>query len=170
MTLLKYKGYTATLEVDVEDGVLRGDVIDIRDVITFEGNTIAELEQAFHESIDDYLDFCARKNIAPEKPFSGQFLVRTTPERHRLVAEAAAGVGKSVNKWVDDMLQQALESKVGQSKDNVCFVPWKHDEHGHAKTIHLDLESFRAWVDGSNKDKVTLSPMLVNELRALTEQ
>ena len=56
--MLNYKSYTGSIETSVEDGVLHGSVLDIKDVITFEGTTIEELKQAFQDSVDDYLEFC----------------------------------------------------------------------------------------------------------------
>ena len=65
--MLKYKGYIGTVEP--EDGIFFGRVAGLRDVVTFEGSTYAEVEQAFRDSIDDYLAFCAE---ASDRPFSGK--------------------------------------------------------------------------------------------------
>lgn len=115
MTLLKYRGYTGRVEVDLEAETLFGEVIDIRDVITFEGDTVVEIVRAFHDSVDDYLTFCHEKGIAPEKPFSGQFLVRTTPEHHRMIAEAAAASRSSITRWADAALFQAAAIQLQQT-------------------------------------------------------
>jgi predicted HicB family RNase H-like nuclease len=90
---LEYKGYTGTMEVDIEAKVIFGRVTNIRTVITFESETIPEAEQAFRDSIDDYLAWCAEDGMEPEKPDSGQFRFRTTPEHQRLIALAAAREG-----------------------------------------------------------------------------
>ena len=50
-----------------------------QDVITFEGETVKELKQAFQDSVDDYLGFCAGRGEAPEKPYSGKFVVPVEP-------------------------------------------------------------------------------------------
>jgi predicted HicB family RNase H-like nuclease len=68
---LQHKGYLGRVEIDEERGVLWGKVINPRDTITFEGNTLAEIRQAFHDSVDDYLEFCTEKGVEPDKPFSG---------------------------------------------------------------------------------------------------
>jgi len=60
--MLKYKGYTGCVEFDGEAGLLYGEVLDTPDVITFQGNIVDELRQAFRESIDNYLQFCAERN------------------------------------------------------------------------------------------------------------
>ncbi|HWE64539.1 MAG TPA: type II toxin-antitoxin system HicB family antitoxin [Chloroflexota bacterium] len=65
---MKYKGYTAEISIDEEAGILFGTVAGIRDVITFQGETIAEFIQAFHDSVDDYLEWCAERGEAPQVP------------------------------------------------------------------------------------------------------
>lgn len=59
------------------------EVINVRDVITFEGTTVDEVQTAFRDSVDDYLDFCAQWGESPEKPFSGKFVLRLSAELHR---------------------------------------------------------------------------------------
>ena len=65
---LKYKGYVGIAEYDDKADILHGEVINTRDVITFQGNTVDEIRQAFRDSIDDYLEFCEYLGEKPEKP------------------------------------------------------------------------------------------------------
>lgn len=109
--MIEYKGYCGKVEFDDEAGIFHGDVINTRDVITFQGESVSELQQAFRDSIDDYLEFCLERGESPEKPFSGQFVTRIPPELHRQVNIQAAVVGKSLNAWVAEQLLVA----VGQS-------------------------------------------------------
>lgn len=111
-TVLMYKGYTGRIEIDLDADILFGRVIDIIDVITFQGNTIVEARQAFQESIDDYLSYCEELGQEPERPFSGKISFRTTPDRHRHIFVAAALLGKSVNAWVDTVLSEAAERTI----------------------------------------------------------
>ena len=60
-----YKGYQARVELDEEAAVFHGEVVNTRDVITFQGSSVAELKHAFEDSIDDYLDFCASRGEDP---------------------------------------------------------------------------------------------------------
>jgi predicted HicB family RNase H-like nuclease len=83
--------------------------VNLRDVITFAGESVAELRQAFQESIDDYLAFCAERNEPPEKPYSGTFTVRVAPEVHRAVSVQARLANKSLNSYVNDLLEQNLQ-------------------------------------------------------------
>lgn len=107
--MLKYKGYTGHIEVDLESGLLCGRVLDINDVVTFQGATVEETRQAFEESVDDYLEFCLELGREPEKPFSGKLPFRTTPERHRKIFLAATKAHKSINAWMDEVLVDAAE-------------------------------------------------------------
>jgi predicted HicB family RNase H-like nuclease len=70
--MLKYKGYSGHVEYDDEAGTLHGDVLDLKDVITFQGTSVEEVEQAFRDSIDDYRRFCEERGVEPDKPFSGR--------------------------------------------------------------------------------------------------
>lgn len=113
--MLTYKGYTGSLQVDEDAGILFGRVLDIRDVITFKGNTVEEAKQAFYDSVDDYLEFCEELGQEPDKVFSGNLPFRTTPERHRKVFIAAAKAGKSMNTWMDEVLEKAADQVILQT-------------------------------------------------------
>ena len=105
---MEYKGYIGKVEFDEEAGIFHGDVINTRDIITFQGQSVTELKNSFHESVDDYLAFCKQRGEEPDKPFSGQFVTRIPPELHRQVNLAANLSGKSLNAWVTEQLQSAL--------------------------------------------------------------
>jgi predicted HicB family RNase H-like nuclease len=104
--MLKYKGYTGYVEFDDEAGIFHGEVLDLRDVITFQGKTVEELKKAFRESIDDYLRFCRERNEKPDKPFSGRLMVRLPPRLHRKVFVSARREGKSLNQWIAEKLDK----------------------------------------------------------------
>ncbi len=106
MSIITYKGYAGKVEVDIESAILHGCILDINDVITFEGKSIEEVTQDFQDSVDDYLEFCAELGKEPEKPYSGKLPFRTTPDHHRLIHLAATKVGKSINAWMDEVLTQ----------------------------------------------------------------
>ncbi|MFH1743412.1 MAG: type II toxin-antitoxin system HicB family antitoxin [bacterium] len=99
--MMEYKGYTGEVEYDDGAKIFHGRVIGIKGVITFEGESVAGLEQAFRESVEDYLEFCSELGQEPEKPFSGKFTVRIPPELHRRVSAAAQACGKSLNAWLE---------------------------------------------------------------------
>ena len=105
----EYKGYIGKFEFDDEAEIFHGEIINIRDVITFQGKSVAELTKAFRDSIDDYLAFCAQRGEAPDKPFSGRFATRIPPELHRQINAAAVLAGKSLNAFVTEQLQVAVQ-------------------------------------------------------------
>jgi len=107
--MLIYKGYIGHVEFDDEADIFHGEVINTRDVITFKGRTVAELKKAFHDSINDYLDFCKERNEEPEKPFSGKFNLRIDPELHRQVYITARQHKVSLNQWIAEAIRHHIQ-------------------------------------------------------------
>jgi predicted HicB family RNase H-like nuclease len=103
--MLEYKGYVGTVEAD--DGAFVGRVAGLKDVITFEGETFAEVEQAFRDSIDDYLAFCAERGEQPDRPYSGKIPLRVDPDLHRKAAARAQAEGISLNQWIARRIETA---------------------------------------------------------------
>ena len=77
--MMEYKGYIAKVDYDDEAGIFHGEVVNLRDVITFAGESVPELRRAFQESVDDYLAFCAARNEPPGIPNPDTFTVRVAP-------------------------------------------------------------------------------------------
>ncbi len=105
--MLKYKGYTGHAEFDDEAVLFHGEVLDLRDVITFQGTSVEELEREFRNSIDDYLEFCEERSEEPDRPFSGRLMLRLPPNVHREVYVRARQEGKSINQWIAEKLEDA---------------------------------------------------------------
>jgi predicted HicB family RNase H-like nuclease len=105
---VEYNGYRAVVTFDDEIGILHGEVVDTRDVITFQGQSVDELKQAFRDSVDEYLKICAERGRAPDKPFSGRVALRMEPETHRAVVAAARANGKSLNSWIVAAIDREL--------------------------------------------------------------
>lgn len=105
--MLTHKGYTGHIEFDDEARVFHGEVLDTRDVITFQGSSVEELIQAFQDSVDDYLEFCEQRGEEPDKPFSGRLMLRVSPDLHRQVSVQAKREGKSLNQWIVERLKEA---------------------------------------------------------------
>lgn len=108
-----YKGYSAKITLDEERGIFYGEIAGITDVVTFQGRTPEDLARAFHESVDDYLEFCKERGEKADKPNSGRFVVRITPELHRRVALAAKSSDRSMNEWITAILKRAAEAGPG---------------------------------------------------------
>lgn len=107
MNTMSYNGYDALVTYDEEAELFHGEVMNTRDVITFQGRSVEELKAALAGSVEDYLAFCRERGEAPEKPFSGQFVVRVEPPVHRAAVSAAKREGVSLNKWVAGLMERA---------------------------------------------------------------
>jgi len=105
---MEYKGYKGVAEFDEETKVIFGHVVGLRDVVTFQAESATEIEQAFHDSVDDYLEFCASRGESPEKPYSGNFMVRLESRLHRALANAAEEQGVSLNALVESTLAETF--------------------------------------------------------------
>jgi predicted HicB family RNase H-like nuclease len=114
--MMEYKGYVGRVDFDDQDGIFHGDVVNIRDVITFQGDAVEQLRHAFRASVEDYLAYCKERGEEPEKPYSGQFITRVNPALHRRISIAAALAGKSLNAWVAEQLDKAAQSLTNTAK------------------------------------------------------
>jgi len=104
---IEYKGYVARIELDEDEKILHGRVINIGDVVTFEAPSAPQLLREFKRSMEDYFAFCKKRGEEPEKPFSGKFVLRVDPAVHRAIAVAADREAKSINKWAEETLARA---------------------------------------------------------------
>ena len=107
MNTMSFKGYTARVEFDERDSIFVGRVLGIRDIISLEGTTVAELRAEFEAAINDFLKECAERGVSPEKPASGKLMLRVPPEVHAAAAVAAQASGKSLNQWAAEALREA---------------------------------------------------------------
>ena len=107
--MMNYKGYIGKVEYDDENRVFTGNVVNVKTVITFHGSTVDELEEDFKASVDDYLQWCKEDGIEPEKPYSGKFNVRFTPELHQRAAVGAKILGISLNSFVEKSVMDELK-------------------------------------------------------------
>jgi predicted HicB family RNase H-like nuclease len=105
--VMSYKGYSARVEYDDEDGIFFGQLAGIRDGVGFHADNVDGLRAAFQEAVDDYLDACAKIGKDPQKPFSGRMMFRVSPDVHRRAVVAAELSGKSLNQWAEDVLAEA---------------------------------------------------------------
>jgi predicted HicB family RNase H-like nuclease len=109
--MFNYKDYVAHVQFDDEADIFHGEVINTKDVITFQGGTVKDLKKAFKESVDDYLSFCKERNESPDRPFSGKFNLRLDPQIHRDVFLSAKERGLSLNQWVIAAISNQLHQK-----------------------------------------------------------
>ncbi|MEM8494206.1 MAG: type II toxin-antitoxin system HicB family antitoxin [Planctomycetota bacterium] len=104
-----YKGYIGVAEIDKEAGLIHGRVLGMRDVVTFEAETVAGLQQAMEDSVEDYLAFCAEKGREPQTSKSGELRLRLGPELHRKVETAATLAGQSMNDYIRGRIERDVD-------------------------------------------------------------
>ncbi len=102
--MMKYKGYLGKVVYDDLAKIFHGDVIGLRAVITFQGKTVDEIEQAFKDSIDTYIDWCKERNVLAEKSFSGNLHIRLSPKDHEKLTKEAAARDMSLNAFIIEKL------------------------------------------------------------------
>lgn len=120
MAILKYKDYEGSAEIDMDSMTCRGKILFIADLITYQATTPAELEAAFIESVEDYLQTCIDLDRNPQKPLRGQFNVRVSPDLHKAAHLRAACDNTSLN----DVVIRALDlylSSAAEVNHNVTF-------------------------------------------------
>ncbi|MDO9587567.1 MAG: type II toxin-antitoxin system HicB family antitoxin [Brevundimonas sp.] len=107
MSAMNYKGYGARIEYDDADEIFFGRIAGITDGVSFHADTVKDLKAAFHEAVNDYIQTCAAIGKQPRKSYSGQLMLRVSPEVHAAAARAAELSGKSLNAWGEEALKQA---------------------------------------------------------------
>ncbi len=112
--ILEYKGYHAKIEFDSNDLTLYGIIDGITDFVDFECENTADIEQEFHNAVDDYLEFCKECGKTPEKSYKGSFNVRISPDLHKELAHCAYVHNETLNATVEKALQNYIdEQKAG---------------------------------------------------------
>ena len=89
---MTYKGYSARIDYDDDDGIFTGQIAGIRDGVGFHADNVEALREAFHEAVEDYIQTCVGIGKQPQKPYSGRMMFRVSPEVHRQAALAAETV------------------------------------------------------------------------------
>ena len=108
---MRYKGYEAIVDFDEADRVLHGRTLGTRDVISFEADSAHEIERAFHDAVDDYIEQCAETGREPDRSFSGRLILRMEPALHRDVYLEAAREGTSLNAWIVESLASMVAER-----------------------------------------------------------
>lgn len=106
---MKYKGYTAHIEYDEDDRIFVGHLAGIKDIVGFHGVAVDNLENAFHESVDNYLAISEETGRTAQRPYSGKLMLRISPDIHAAVATAAKVQGQSINQWAAAALNKAAQ-------------------------------------------------------------
>jgi len=112
--ILFYKDYNAKIRYSESDGLLVGHIMGVKDIVGFHADSEREIEAAFHEAVDDYLDLCARIGKAPQKP---RHRVPVSARAFATAQAAAARKGVDVERWVSATLRRAAgRGEVGRAR------------------------------------------------------
>jgi predicted HicB family RNase H-like nuclease len=106
--VLTYKGYIGSVYFSADDNVFFGKLEGINDLVTFEGETVQKLKDAFYYMVDEHIKDCEAENIPVEKSYKGSFNIRLTPDLHRRAAISAKIHGISLNTFVRESIEMRL--------------------------------------------------------------
>lgn len=109
--LLEYRGYHAKVEYDPEDNLLVGKILGISDSLYFHAKNTTDIIVEFHNSVDNYLEVCARFGKKPDKEYSGTFNVRVSSELHKRASVRAQEDNTTLNKVVEKALEAYLATE-----------------------------------------------------------
>lgn len=110
--VLSYKEYVGSIEYDTNENVFHGVVLYINDSILFSGATIEALKKDFEQSIDEYLNVCKAEGLEPNKPMSGTFNIRTSPENHYNLSILSKREKTSINSLVNLAINEYIRQKM----------------------------------------------------------
>ena len=108
MNTLTYKGYIGSVSFSEKDNVFFGKIEGINGLVNFEGESVKELTDAFHEAVDDYLEYCIEEGLEPHKSYSGSLNIRLSPETHSRVAILAKQAGMSINAFIKSAVEKQI--------------------------------------------------------------
>ncbi|MBB2926584.1 MULTISPECIES: type II toxin-antitoxin system HicB family antitoxin [Paraburkholderia] len=115
MNTMHHNGYTARVEFDERDNIFVGRVLGVNSIISFHGESVAELRTAFVEAVDDYLSDCRERGVSPDKPASGRLMLRIDPGIHAAIGVAASAAGESINQWSEHVLRRAVNEAMNHN-------------------------------------------------------
>jgi predicted HicB family RNase H-like nuclease len=107
---LKYKDFIGSVHYSDEDEVFFGKIEGINDLITFEGKTVADLKNAFIESIEDYIAICSESKKPIHKSYKGSFNIRISSDLHSKAARSAQLQGISLNQFVRKAIEREAKT------------------------------------------------------------
>lgn len=111
---LTYKDYFGSVEFDLEDQILHGNILFINDLITYEADTLDGLNKEFKAAVDDYLETCKLLGREPQKAFKGSFNIRVGESIHKDAAVEASKRGQNLN----DFCKEAITEKLAGLKQS----------------------------------------------------
>jgi len=109
--VLEYKGFIGTVEFSAKDNVLFGKVLGVNGLVSYEGESIAELRNDFENAVDDYISECEEKGIEQQRSYKGSFNVRISPQLHQSLVLFATTHNITLNATVEKALEEFISSR-----------------------------------------------------------
>lgn len=104
---LYYKGFHAAVkQIDYERELLMFALVDAADDVEFEADSFSQAKIKLEEVVDKYIKAGGESEYYP-----GNFLVRCDPELHRQAAVLARQEELSLNKWMGEIMMEAIERR-----------------------------------------------------------
>lgn len=152
--VFEYNGYTGSIEASIEDRCLFGKILFISDLVTYEAETVSDLEAEFIAAVDEYLLTCKETGTDPQRPFKGSFNVRISPELHRKAAIEATKERISLN----ELTSKAIDAYV-----NAPVNPVKIEHHHHYEQRPTEFSQTLAFSGNIGEDKWTINPAIMSK-------
>ena len=144
METMQYKGFLGSIEISKEDKILFGKLLHINGLVTYEAETYPELESAFQEAVEDYLDDCEKRNIEPQKSCSGTFNIRITPEKHKkltfLASLSESSLNSLMNEAVDLVIEKHTTKHAKLLANKVFELNWNNNEQFRSNMTQWTME------------------------------
>jgi len=110
MNMMIINGQKATISYDEDIDMFRGEFVGLNGGADFYAKDIQGLHSEGAISLQAFLDMCVEDGAEPYKNFSGKFNVRIAPELHADVVAVAKSKGESLNQFVAETLEQAIQA------------------------------------------------------------
>jgi len=111
MNTISYKGFLGTVSFSEKDAAFFGKIEGIDGLVNFEGESVQELTEAFHNAVEDYIKYCETENLPLRKSFTGNLNIRIKPETHSLLALAAKKSGTTLNALISKSLDRFVATE-----------------------------------------------------------
>lgn len=112
MNTLSYKGFLGSVSFSEADGVFFGKIEGIDGLVNYEGESVSELTQAFHEAVDDYVAYCEAEGKEARKSYTGALSVVVSPDIHSRIATLAKRMGMPIDSFVKYLLERQVSAMV----------------------------------------------------------
>ena len=108
--MTEHNGYIGIIDFDPEIDLFHGTVINTHDVITFYGASVTELRSEMQKSLEVYFKFCEEQGKVPDKPFSGELTIKTSPELYGQIAMNAARRQLEIDVYLQEVIEKVVSA------------------------------------------------------------